>query len=121
MDTTKIGRQAEDIAASWLTTNYGYRLIAKNWRTSTCEVDLIMQKADTIHFIEVKFRSTSFAGGGLESINKTKLARMYSAALNWLEQSQSGLNLNIAAIELSGKNSPTVTNFIDSISFDNQS
>jgi uncharacterized protein (TIGR00252 family) len=120
MDTTSLGRKAEQQAAQWLKFNHGYQLLSKNWRTRTCEIDLVMKEEQTIHFIEVKYRKNSSSGYGLESISKTKLNRMQSATLEWLEQNSqfAGYELNISAIELTGK-SLKIANFITSINYDN--
>jgi uncharacterized protein (TIGR00252 family) len=122
MNTTSIGRQAEDQAAKYLSKNFSYKLLAKNWRTRTCEIDLIMvsqHKAKTIHFIEVKYRKSEHFGGGINSINKNKLSRMHDAAQEWLEQNPdySDYQINIAAIEITGSLNPRYT-FIDSINYD---
>jgi Holliday junction resolvase-like predicted endonuclease len=44
MNTTSIDRQAEQKAAQYLTEKYRYKLLAQNWRTRTCEIDLIMSE-----------------------------------------------------------------------------
>jgi uncharacterized protein (TIGR00252 family) len=119
MSTTSIGRQAEQKAADYLSKKYGYQLLAKNWRTRTCEIDLIMQKGDVVHFVEVKFRRNNFAGGGIASISPQKVKKMYSAAQEWLDQncSQENLSPNLSAIELTGP-SLKITGFIESIEVD---
>jgi uncharacterized protein (TIGR00252 family) len=120
MSTTSIGRQAEQKAAEYLTKEYGYMLLACNWRTRTCEIDLIMQKGSTVHFIEVKFRRNNFAGGGIASISKNKLNRMHQASQEWLQQNllYQGYKVNISAMELTGANLK-VTNYVESINYDN--
>ena len=101
MNTTGLGRQAEDFTADFLAKEFGWILLHKNWRTRTCEIDLVMQEGATIHFIEVKFRRNNFAGGGIAAINSLKLKRMASAALEWLEQNGSeDLQPNLAAVEV---------------------
>jgi uncharacterized protein (TIGR00252 family) len=119
MSTTSIGRQAEQKASDHLTKQYGYRLLSQNWRTRTCEIDLIMQQGDTIHFIEVKFRKNNFAGGGLSSISRGKLKKMHQASLEWVQLNPNYRNfeVNISAIEISGNNLK-VTKYIDSIYYD---
>lgn len=121
MSTTSTGRKAEQKAAQYLKDNFGLSLVAQNWRTRTCEIDLIMQKGQTIHFIEVKFRSSNFAGGGLASITPLKLTRMLNASKEWFDQNPEYQDYlpNIAAIEITGKRlKDTNVNFIESISYD---
>lgn len=119
MDTTSLGRKAEQQAAQWLKFNHGYQLLSKNWRTRTCEIDLVMKEEQTIHFIEVKYRKNSSSGSGLESISKTKLNRMQNSTQEWLQQNPeyTKYELSIGAIELTGTKLK-ITNFIQSINFD---
>lgn len=53
MTSKQLGNAGEERAAEWL-TEQGYRIIARNWRKQTGEIDIIAQKDDTIVFIEVK-------------------------------------------------------------------
>ena len=119
--TTFIGRNADQEAAKYLSKNYSLNLIAKNWRTRTCEIDLIMQKDRTIHFIEVKFRRSNYTGGGLASINPSKLNRMLNASMEWFDQNTNyqDYSANIAAIEIIGSSLKDENiNFIESIPYD---
>lgn len=116
MSTTSIGRQAETIAAEYLQKEFSLSLVAQNWRTRTCEIDLIMQKEQEIYFIEVKYRKNNFAGGGLQSITPTKLNQMELASQEFLEQNPEYQEHQtyLSAIELSGQK-PKVSCFIESI------
>jgi len=100
--STEIGRRAEAIAADYLRA-HGYRLLAQNWRTRWCEIDLIVRKGEITYFVEVKYRHSSAQGMGLEYITNKKLAQMHFAAEFWLagHQAQSG-EYRLAAIEASG-------------------
>jgi uncharacterized protein (TIGR00252 family) len=121
MSTTSTGRLAEEEAANYLSKNYSLNLIAKNWRTRTCEIDLIMQKGCTIHFIEVKFRRSNYTGGGLASISPSKLNRMLNASMEWFDQNPNYQDYapNIAAIEIiGGRLKDENINFIESIDYD---
>ena len=119
MSTTSIGRLAEQKASDYLQKEYSYKLLSQNWRTRTCEVDLIMTGRRTVHFIEVKYRKNFLAGGGIASISPNKLNRMYRASEEWLEQKQKykDYQINIAAIELTGEDL-TITSFIETITYD---
>jgi putative endonuclease len=56
-DAHNHGHRAENIAL-WYLRLKGYRLLARRFKTPVGEVDLIMSKADTTVFIEVKARQT---------------------------------------------------------------
>jgi len=80
--TTSVGRAAEKAAANYL-EQLGYKILQQNWRTRWCEIDLVAAKGNTIYFVEVKYRSTSAYGAGLDYITPKKLQQMIFAADFW--------------------------------------
>lgn len=100
--TESLGRRAEGFAKDYL-EKHGYTTIAQNWKTPTCEIDLIMQKDTTLYFVEVKYRKTTRAGDGRAAITPQKLARMRRAATVWRRQynttSLTGMQLAAIAVE----------------------
>lgn len=107
------GYLAERRAADFL-KNQGYQILAQNWKTKWCEVDIIAEKQNVIYFIEVKYRLKDTAGRGLEYITPKKQRQMKFAAELWQLQQKSILPAQLAAIELAGDNF-VVTEFIESI------
>ena len=99
MNTTQIGRQAEDIVANKLISE-GYVVIAQNWRNRFCEIDIVASKQKTVYFIEVKYRKSSAWGDGLDSITSKKLKQMNFAAEFWINQNywQGNAELLVAAV-----------------------
>lgn len=83
MKTTTIGRQAE-IAVARQLSKQGFKILAQNWRTRRCEIDLVAQKDKIIYFIEVKYRSGLTQGDGLAYITNRKLDQLNFAARMWL-------------------------------------
>jgi putative endonuclease len=51
------GRRAESLAV-WLLRLKGYRLLARRYKTSVGEIDLIARRGRTIAFVEVNSRPT---------------------------------------------------------------
>lgn len=101
MDTTRIGRDAESYVAEQLGKR-GFKLLDQNWRTRYCEIDLVMQKASIVYFIEVKFRSNTDYGSGLEYITPKKLSQMQFAAEMWLAaHPRVGKGSTLAAVAVS--------------------
>lgn len=84
MNTTEAGKSAEGLVANKLQVQ-GYTLLAQNWRTRYCEIDLIMEKNNTVYFIEVKYRSSDRHGSGFDYITPKKLKQMEFAAEMWLQ------------------------------------
>ena len=113
MTTFDTGRQAEAAAAEYL-KKHGFAVVAQNWRTKWCEIDVIAQKDKAVYFCEVKYRLTDRQGGGLDYITPQKLAQMRLAAEGWVHLSGWKGEYQLAAIEVSGPEFE-VTNFIEDI------
>lgn len=86
------GRRAEWLAALWLRCK-GYRILARDWRTSQGEVDLIARRGDVLAAVEVKTR-TSMAGG-IEAVSPRQRRRIARAALAYLGRLPDGAKLNL--------------------------
>lgn len=103
MDIRKqTGRQGEEIAASFL-TDKGYKLITRNWRCSTGELDLVMADAEILVFVEVRTRSGSRFGSAEESITATKQARLIGLAQAYLQTQAEPLpawRIDVVAIQM---------------------
>ncbi|MDO4781055.1 MAG: ribonuclease HII [Candidatus Saccharibacteria bacterium] len=77
--TRTIGDQGEQAAAEALEQD-GHTIIARNWRTRFCEIDIVSLKDATVYFTEVKYRKTSDFGDGLAAITPKKQQRMRFSA-----------------------------------------
>jgi uncharacterized protein (TIGR00252 family) len=112
--STEVGRRAEDVAARYLRAK-GYRIVAQNWRTRWCEIDLIVTKQGVVRFVEVKYRSSGAQGFGLEYITRGKLAQMHFAAELWLARNpKAAADYRLAALEVTGANY-SVTAWLDDV------
>lgn len=78
------GNAAEQLAATFL-QNKGLKLIETNFRCAYGEIDLIMQDAKTLVFVEVRLRSSSQFGGAAMSINASKQQKLRRAAALYLQ------------------------------------
>lgn len=99
--STRLGRQAEAVAADFLRSQ-GLRLLARNWRTRWCELDLIARSRSGIHFVEVKHRQLPLHGSGLDYVTPTKQARLRRAALAWLTEQGETADYQIDVVVVSG-------------------
>jgi len=83
MNRSRAGRLGEDRAAALL-EDKGYRIVARNVRSSRGEVDIVAQDGDTLVFVEVK----SWRRYGLDSleyaINALKRSRIIETAQYFL-------------------------------------
>ena len=87
LNKNNAGLEAEKIAATFL-TRHGLKLVTQNYHCRFGEIDLIMQDAKILVFVEVKLRSSSQFGGAAASITPQKQQKMILTAQHYLQQSQ---------------------------------
>ncbi|MFH1830776.1 MAG: YraN family protein [Pseudomonadota bacterium] len=75
----ELGDVGEHIACLYL-EGLGFRILDQNVRYKMGEIDIVAQKGNDLHFIEVKTRSNSSFAMPLDSITKAKKTRMKRAA-----------------------------------------
>ena len=83
--TQQRGDAAEAQARQYL-EQHGLRLLAQNWRSRVGELDLVMLDADTVVFVEVRYRRHSAWGGAAESVDARKREKLSRAAQHFLQQ-----------------------------------
>ena len=85
--TNRLGRIGEDLAARHLESQ-GYRILARNWRTSAAdvrgEVDIIAVTGRTLVFCEVKSRRRSICDDAFAAVNWTKQRQLRRLAALYL-------------------------------------
>lgn len=79
------GQFAEQQAKDYL-QQQGLTFVAANVRYKFGEIDLVMQEANTLVFVEVKYRSSSAFGGALEAISAKQINRIRLSAQAYLQQ-----------------------------------
>lgn len=102
MTTFDTGRRAEEVAAEYL-KRQGLAIVAQNWRTKFCEIDIVAQHGDVVYFCEVKYRKTNMQGAGLDYITPKKLQKMQLAAEAWVHFFKWAGRYELRAIEVSGQ------------------
>jgi putative endonuclease len=75
----EIGDLGERIAEKYL-HGIGYKILDKNFRYKTGEIDLIGKDEDFITFIEVKTRTSSYFGLPCEAVTSLKQKKIYRTA-----------------------------------------
>jgi len=110
--TKQRGDEAETIVAEYL-EQHGHIVIARNWRTKYCEVDIISQKNNTLYFTEVKYRRNDVHGSGLEAVTGVKQRQMRFAAELFLAKFyQPNVDAILAVADVSG-GIPEVREFLE--------
>ncbi len=83
----QLGEKGEDLALDFLLKK-GYELLARNYRFQKAEVDLIVQEADQVIFVEVKTRTSVSFVEAEAAVTTQKQKRMIKAADEFLIQSE---------------------------------
>lgn len=118
-NTTTIGKQTENAALHYL-TEQGLKLISRNYRAKTGEIDLIMEHNKDIVFIEVRYRKNHSFGSGAESVNHKKQQKLIKTARFFIQNNRklATRNFRFDVISITLKENNFEINWIDS-AFDN--
>lgn len=87
MGMENFGSSMEGVAAQYLESVRGWRLLEKNVRFREGEIDLIMVAGNELRFVEVKARRNENFGGVVESVTTRKILRLRRAIYRWRERS----------------------------------
>lgn len=79
----ELGRLGENIAAEYL-QGQGYKILQRNFRCRSGEVDIICIRHKVLVFVEVKTRTGQIFGSPEESITPTKQTHLRKVALDFL-------------------------------------
>ena len=80
-----VGRYGEQLATDHIVAA-GMRILARNWRCSEGELDIVARDGEQLVFIEVKTRSTTTFGDPAEAMTAAKIGRIHRLAVRWLAQ-----------------------------------
>ena len=73
------------MAASYL-KDAGYRILARNYRVASGEIDLIVSKDGYLIFVEVKYRSNSRYGSPEAAVTPVKQRQISRVALYYMKR-----------------------------------
>ncbi len=100
--TTKIiGAEKEILARTYL-ERQGLRPVARNYRCRLGEIDLVMRDADTLVFVEVRFRASTRFGSPAETVDRRKQRRLAATAEIYLQQHPNALPCRFDVVAISG-------------------
>jgi putative endonuclease len=83
-DPRALATAGEDLVARWYEAQ-GYEVLARNWRTRSGELDLIVGRARVVVFCEVKTRTGDGFGAPAESVTRLKRQKLRVLAASWLD------------------------------------
>lgn len=83
--TQRCGFKAERVACEFLKKK-GFKVLCTNFYTRFGEIDLIMEDAKTLIFVEVRYRQQHNLISGAESVDKKKQRKIIKSAIKYLHQ-----------------------------------
>jgi len=96
------GRAAEERACHYL-ADRGLVLLERNYRCRRGEIDLILRDADTLVFVEVRYRRQASFGSAAESVDRHKQTRLSACARQYLQArphaARTGCRFDVVAID----------------------
>lgn len=115
MDRITVGHFGEEIAVNFLTKK-GYKVIERNFRKRSGEIDVItfdVTRNEWV-FVEVKTRRSHAFGRPEEAVNARKIAKMTTAAQLWLHKNGKDTKpwrLDVIAITIEDEKTPIIEHF----------
>ncbi|NDL59339.1 YraN family protein [Phytoactinopolyspora mesophila] len=79
-----VGAYGEEVAVRHL-EQQGMEILCRNWRCAEGEIDIVALDGQTVVVCEVKTRSGTGYGSGLEAVTWEKRSRLRRLALTWRE------------------------------------
>mgnify|MGYP001394059504 CR=1 FL=1 len=109
----KRGILAERFACRFL-KQQGLKLVMRNYRARTGEIDMIMQDNDILVFVEVRLRRSQTYHSGADSVDFFKQQKLIKTAQRYLQDRQLSFRqrCRFDVIDLSEKDGQYVVNWI---------
>lgn len=83
VNVRQLGAEREALAAEYL-QGRGYRILERNYRTRTGEIDLVAKDGAVLVFVEVKYRKDASCGSPLSAVDARKQQRIARTARCYL-------------------------------------
>ena len=105
MDTKTVGQEGEERASKYLMEN-GYCIVERNFRTKYGEIDIIVKKAETVVFVEVKTMPNATSDMLSKVLNTQKQQRIIKTSKRFLqnhrEYSNSCIRYDVIVLDMQG-------------------
>jgi putative endonuclease len=104
------GSAGEDAVARWYSAR-GYEVVDRNWRVREGEIDVVVRRAGTLVFCEVKTRRGNAYGAPVEAVTARKQQRLRLLARLWLSTHPvraQDLRFDVASVTPAGDGTWTV-------------
>ncbi|MCL1975631.1 MAG: YraN family protein [Firmicutes bacterium] len=111
MNNREIGLEGETLAVEHL-QSLGYKIIQRNYRSRTAELDIIAQKDDCLFFVEVKAQHQSLYGGAAVHVTRAKRHKIARAAERYLIESGWRGLCGFLVVAIDGKKIEVIEDFL---------
>ncbi len=105
------GNAGEQIAASFL-ERLGYRIVARNFRLRTGEIDIVAWAGDTLVFVEVKTKAQRKFGQPEEMVTRRKQLTLERVAMGYIQRHRCegvDIRFDVIAVQLEPNREAEVT------------
>ena len=99
-----LGKAGEQAACEFL-IGKGYTIRETNWRLGRLEIDIVAQepKANRLHIVEVKTRTSSEHFDPMQSITRAKIRNLVNAANGYISHYQLRMSVQYDVMVIVGK------------------
>ena len=86
----------------------GFRVLARNWRSRSGEIDIVAQRGDLTVVCEVKTRSSDFFGSPAVAVDRVKQRRLRRLAAAFLAANpqRGAVRFDVAEVLMGGVSTP---------------
>jgi putative endonuclease len=98
-DRQLTGQAGEQIAANYLRSN-GFKILHTNWRQGSKELDIVAEKNNRLHVVEVRSLTSNFFMEPYQSINRTKQRNLILAANAYVHRYKLTMEAQIDVISI---------------------
>jgi putative endonuclease len=105
MNSRQVGNRGEDMAVRYLQLRF-YKILERNYRTASGEIDIIAKKGNTYVFVEVKYRSNVSKGMPREAVTVQKQEKIRRTAQHYLATNninENSTDIRFDVIEILGQ------------------
>ncbi|SDX76617.1 putative endonuclease [Allochromatium warmingii] len=101
-NSAAIGAAKERLAEAFLIER-GLTPLARNYRCRGGEIDLVMRDAQTLVFVEVRYRRSAQFGTAAATVDARKQQRLIQAAQQYLQQHPTALACRFDVVAIDGQ------------------
>ena len=104
-DRKRTGQYGEEIASRYLGQRLGWPILARNWRRTGGELDLVAADGAVLVFVEVRTRTSNRYGSAEESVDWRKQRQVRKMAMTYLAEERtpySQFRFDVVVVYLAG-------------------